>query len=123
MSAPHTLIRPTMRVGGAYGIAAAVLVITAPSLPTDVASTVWVLGWLLLLPFLAAVSGGRRGPGRRPPGHRRSRVHRKQHGKVLAGARATARHRRCAVHRRHAALRGGAGRRRGHRTGRASAAP
>jgi hypothetical protein len=57
MSAPLTLTRPTMRIAGACGVASAVLVIAAPSVPTpDVASTVWVLGWLLLLPFLAGVA-------------------------------------------------------------------
>ena len=66
MSAPLTLTRPTVRIAGACGVASAVLVLAAPSLPTaGVAGPVWVLGWLLLLPFLAGVatlardSGGR----------------------------------------------------------------
>ena len=57
MPAPLTLTHRTMRIAGACGVVSAALLIAAPSLPTaDVAGTVWVLGWLLLLPFLAGVA-------------------------------------------------------------------
>ena len=57
MSTSRDGIRPAARIIGVCGIASAVLVLAAPGVGSqDVAGTIWVLGWLLLLPFLAGVA-------------------------------------------------------------------
>lgn len=57
MSTPRADNRPTVRIAGACGVASALLVLAAPGVPAeDVALILWMLGWLLVLPFLAAVS-------------------------------------------------------------------
>jgi hypothetical protein len=66
MSTPRTGRRPTFRIAGACGIASAVFILSAPALgAASIASTVWVVGWLLLLPFLAGVAGLLRDAGGR----------------------------------------------------------
>jgi hypothetical protein len=58
MSTPRTGNRPTFRVAGACGIASAGLILAAPALgSSSIALTVWLFGWLLLLPFFAGVAG------------------------------------------------------------------
>ena len=58
MSTPRAGSRPTVRVAGACGIASAVLVLVAPGVaPESIALPLWLLGWLLVLPFLVAVAG------------------------------------------------------------------
>jgi hypothetical protein len=57
MSTPRAGTRPTFRIAGACGVASAALVLASPSLGgAGIAATVWVSGWLLLLPFLAGVA-------------------------------------------------------------------
>jgi hypothetical protein len=57
MSTPRDSIRPTFRIAGACGVASAALVLAAPGLgAANIAGTVWVFGWLLLLPFLTGVT-------------------------------------------------------------------
>src|SRR5829696_2138797 len=66
MSTSRTGNRLTFRVAGACGIASAGLIVVAPSLGLmRIASTVWLFGWLLLLPFLAGVAGLLRDAGGR----------------------------------------------------------
>lgn len=66
MSTPRAGSRPTVRVAGACGIASAVLVLVAPGVAAEsIALPLWMLGWLLLLPFLAAVAGLARDAGGR----------------------------------------------------------
>jgi hypothetical protein len=57
MSTPRAGIRPTFRIAGACGVASAALVLAGPSLGAgSIAVTVWMFGWLLLLPFLTGVA-------------------------------------------------------------------
>lgn len=66
MSTPRAGSRPTVRVAGACGVASAVLVLAAPAVAAeDIALPLWMLGWLLVLPFLAAVAGLARDSGGR----------------------------------------------------------
>ena len=65
MSTPRTGNR-SVRAAGACGIASAVLVLASPGVPAEnIALPLWMLGWLLLLPFLAAVAGLARDAGGR----------------------------------------------------------
>jgi hypothetical protein len=69
MSMSHTATSPAVRLAGSCGIASGALLLAAPILPTPdgVTRTIWVLGWLLLLPFFAGIAtlarthGDRRG--------------------------------------------------------------
>jgi hypothetical protein len=66
MSTPRAGSRPTVRVAGACGIASAVLVLGAPGVAAeDIALPLWILGWVLVLPFLAGVADLARGGGGR----------------------------------------------------------
>src|SRR5688500_8952843 len=57
MSTPRASIRPTFRIAGACGVASAALVLAAPFMGgAGIAATVWLFGWVLLLPFIAGVS-------------------------------------------------------------------
>src|SRR5687768_15599152 len=66
MSTPRAGSRPTVRVAGACGVASAVLVLGAPAVAAEeIALPLWILGWLLVLPFLAALAGLARDAGGR----------------------------------------------------------
>ncbi len=66
MSTPRADSRPTVRVAGACGVASAALVLAAPGVAAEaIALPLWMLGWLLVLPFLAAVAGLARDAGGR----------------------------------------------------------
>jgi hypothetical protein len=65
MSTPRAGIR-SVRAAGACGVASAVLVLAAPGVPVeDIGLPLWMLGWLLVLPFLAGVAGLARDAGGR----------------------------------------------------------
>lgn len=58
MSTSHPDTRPTVRLAGACGVASAVLLLAVPMLPApeSIAISLWVLGWVLLLPFFAGIA-------------------------------------------------------------------
>jgi hypothetical protein len=57
MSASSAVIRPSARIAGVCGVVSVALLLAAPAVPSPgVASTVWLLGWLVLLPFFAGLA-------------------------------------------------------------------
>lgn len=65
MSTPDPA-RPTrLRLVGGCGVLSAGLILAGPSLPEPVALTAWIIGFLLVLPFLAGVATSVPGAGSR----------------------------------------------------------
>lgn len=57
MSSPTTDLRPRLRLAGACGVAGTLLLLAAPSLdPQGIGVTVWIVGWLVLVPFFAGLA-------------------------------------------------------------------
>jgi hypothetical protein len=56
MSTPDPERRTGLRLAGGCGVLSAGLILAGPSLPEPVAVAAWILGFLLVLPFLAGVA-------------------------------------------------------------------
>ena len=58
MSTSHADTHPTVRLAGVCGVVSAVLLLAVPMLPgpDNIAPGLWVLGWVLLLPFFGGVA-------------------------------------------------------------------
>jgi hypothetical protein len=57
--------RTGLRLAGSCGVLSAGLILAGPSLPQPVAVAAWILGFLLMLPFLAGVAAAVHGSGSR----------------------------------------------------------
>jgi hypothetical protein len=64
MSTPDPERRTGLRLAGGCGVLSAGLILAGPSLPEPVAVAAWILGFLLVLPFLAGVAASVRTGGR-----------------------------------------------------------
>jgi hypothetical protein len=51
---------PSVRAAGSCGVLAAVLILVGPSFPGEAGVPLWILGFLLLLPFLAGIAASAR---------------------------------------------------------------
>src|SRR5215218_6130317 len=67
MSISQTHANPTVRLAGSCGVASGILLLATPALPAPdrITSTLWLLGWVLLLGFFAGIATLSRGTGDR----------------------------------------------------------
>ena len=65
MSIPDPDRRTRLRLAGGCGVLSAGLILAGPSLPEPVAVAAWILGFLLVLPFLAGIAASVHGSGSR----------------------------------------------------------